>query len=329
MFRRLPAVALLLALAAPAQAGVIAGYVKDSQTNYDARYDRFSSGFDFPPGAPTTPVANSSSAFVAAGIDLSGVGWLASDSRFAVTLISPRHILGAAHVGFGNGQVQFVNAAGQVKTYTVSTGSNPPVTITTPGQPPGQPSDLLLGTLTEAVPAADGVRYFGVAGVTATQAVGLPMLAYGQNQSTAYADSPHLGTNVIDQVILTSFDGTNPNSDRTRVMTYDWTAGVPGEMYLIGGDSGGPAFTWTTDRDLALIGVHYGVSRATTDPRPGDFSASTFVPAYIDPLNMAMAGSGFQVTVVPVPEPAGLLAVTGLALAAGAIRRRRAAGLSA
>jgi hypothetical protein len=65
------------------------------------------------------------------------------------------------------------------------------------------------------------------------------------------------------------------------------------------------------------------VSRATTDPQPGDFSASTFVPEYIVPLNAAMAGTGFQVTVVPVPEPAGLLAVAGLAAAAGLMRRRR------
>ena len=43
-----------------------------------------------------------------------------------------------------------------------------------------------------------------------------------------------------------------------------------------------------------------------------------------------MASSGFQVTVVPVPEPAGVLAVAGVALVAGAIRRRRrAACLSA
>src|SRR5688500_15913792 len=118
MCRRLPAVALLLALATPAPAGVISGYDPASQASHDT-YDRFVSGY------PTAPVPNSSSAFVAAGIDLSGVGWQAGNSRAAVTLISPRHILGANHVGFGAtetqpAQVQFVNAAGQVKTYTVT-----------------------------------------------------------------------------------------------------------------------------------------------------------------------------------------------------------------
>ncbi|HET6574912.1 MAG TPA: trypsin-like serine protease [Fimbriiglobus sp.] len=304
MCRHLLAVALLLALAAPAPAGVIAGYDPASQASHDT-YDRFASGF------PTAPVPNSSSAFVAAGIDLSGVGWLAGDPKFAVTLISPRHILGANHVGFPGGQVQFVNAAGQVKTYTVMSTTR----LTTPGQT--QPSDLLLGTLSAAIPAADGIRYIGVAGVTAAQAVGLPMLAYGQNP--AYAPSPHLGTNVINGVSLESFN--NPSDpDQTRVMTYDWAAGVPGEMYLIGGDSGGPAFV-RADGDLALAGVHYGVSRSTNDPQPGDFSASTFVPEYITGLNAAMAGSGFQVTVVPVPEPAGLLAFAALAVTAGVVRR--------
>ncbi|HVK16298.1 MAG TPA: hypothetical protein VM533_05070 [Fimbriiglobus sp.] len=307
MCRNLPVVALLLALAAPAPAGVIASY--NSGTN-----DRFASGF------PTAPVPNSSSAFVAAGMDLSGIGWLANDPKFAVTLISPRHIIGAAHVGFGNGTVQFLNAAGQVMSYTVTSTTG----LTTPGQT--QPSDLLLGMLSAAVPATDGVRHFGVAGVTATQAVGLPILANGQNPS--YSTSPHIGANAIDSVILASFGGTNP--DQTRVMTFDWTAGTPGEMYLIGGDSGGPAFV-RAHGDLALVGVHYGVSRATTDPQPGDFSASTFVPEYIDPLNAAMAAGGFQVTVVPVPEPAGLLAVAGAVLTVGVVhrRRRRTAGLSA
>jgi MYXO-CTERM domain-containing protein len=316
MCRRLPAVALLLALAAPAPAGVISGYDPNSQASHDT-YDRF---LRSDPGFPTAPVPNSSSAFLAAGVDLSGVGWVPGRPElFALTLISPQHFVTAAHTSLGpNTEVRFVNADGQVKSYTVGSVQ----AIPTPGQSAN--SDLLLATLTAAVPAADRVRHFGVAGVTAAQAVDLPILAYGRNDPAYQTRSPHLGTNEIDQVVLTSFGG----AERTRVMIYDWTTGVPGEIYLIGGDSGGPAFV-RSHGDLALIGVHYGVSRATTDPQPGDYSASTFVPEYVDGLNAAMAGSGFQVAVVPVPEPTGLLAVVGLALAAGVIRRRRAAGLSA
>ena len=44
MRRRLPAAALLLALAAPTHAGVISGYDPASQTSHDT-YDRFASGF--------------------------------------------------------------------------------------------------------------------------------------------------------------------------------------------------------------------------------------------------------------------------------------------
>jgi hypothetical protein len=300
MCRRLPAVALVLALAAPVRAGVIAGYDPASPASHDT-YDRFASGF------PTAPVPNSSSAFVAAGIDLSGVGWLPTPPpavpQFAVTLISPQHVLGAAHVGFGNGQVTFLNADGLLKTYTVTSA----VAIPTPGQ--SQPSDLLLGTLSEAIPASDRVRYFGVAGVTAAQAVGLPILPYGQNP--AYSTSPHLGKNVIDAVELV-------NSTRTAL--YDYTPSSPGDLYLISGDSGGPVFTRAASGDLALIGVNY-VHSGTDTPQPGDFSGSTFVPEYINGLNANM-GTTYQVTVVPVPEPAGLLAVAAV-VAVGVIRHRR------
>jgi hypothetical protein len=300
MRRRLLAVALLFATAAPAAAGVIAGYDP-------AVHDRFTSGF------PTEPVPNSSSLFLGSGVDLSGIGWRADAPQFAVTLISPQHVIGAAHVGFGSGQVQFVNAAGQVMTYTV-TGTT---RISTAGT--GLNSDLLLGTLSAPVPEADGIRYFGVADVTTATAVGLPMLAYGQNP--AYSTSPHLGTNVIDTVGLASFDDFQ--TEATWVMVFDWTPDTPGEIYLIPGDSGGPAFVRAADGDFALIGVHYGVSRVTTDPQPGDFSASTFLPEYIDGLNAAMAGTGFQVTLVPVPEPAGLLAAAGLVAVAAWGRRFR------
>jgi hypothetical protein len=299
MCRRLPAVALLLALAASAPAGVISGYDPASPMSHQT-YDRFASGY------PTAPVPNSSSAFVAAGIDLSGIGWRADNSRYSVTLISPRHVLGAVHVGFGNA-VQFVNAAGELKTYTVTSA----VSITTPG---GGPSDLLLGTLSEAVPATDGVRHFGVAGVTAAQAVGLPVLPYGQNPSF-YGSSPHLGTNTIDAVELIS---------STRTALYNYTPSTPGDLYLIGGDSGGPMFT-RANGDLALIGVHYVNSGDPappgSEPLAGAASGSTFVPEYVAGLNAVMDDTGYQVTVVPVPEPAGLLAFAALTVAVCMVRR--------
>jgi hypothetical protein len=317
MRRHLPAV-LLLALASPAQAGVIAGYDPASQTSHDT-YDRFSSGF------PDAPVPNPSPLFVAAGVDLTGVGWHPDDPRFALTLISPQHFVTAAHVGVGS-TVRFATATGLVRTYTVASTTRLTTTfVNAGGQQQTLPSDLLLGTLTAPIPAADGIRYFGVLGASEAQAVGLPILAHGQNPSYVTPANPtvnpHLGRNVIDSVALESFD--NFQSEATRTALYDWTPGNPGEFYLIGGDSGGPAFV-RVGNDLALVGVHYGVSDPTTTPQPGDISASTFVPDYITDLNAAMAPTGFQVTVVPVPEPAGVLAAAGLAVAAGLVRRRRA-----
>jgi hypothetical protein len=320
MRRHLLAAAFLLAPAGPAHAGVIYGYDPASQTSHDT-YDRFSAGF------PNQPIPNASPLFVGAGVDLTGVGWHPDDPRFAVTMISPQHFVTAAHVGAGS-TVNFANAAGQVHSYTVQSSVAIPTTFTNAqGQQQTLPSDLLLGTLSAPIPAADGIRYFGVLGVNETQATGLPILAHGQNPSYVTPSNPtvnpHLGRNTIDTVGLTSFN--NFATEATRVMTYDWTPGNPGEFYLIGGDSGGPSFV-RVGNDFALVGVHYGVSNATTTPNPGDISADSFVPDYIQGLNNAMASTPYQVTVVPVPEPVGVLAAVGLAVAAGLVRRRLRTG---
>src|SRR5207245_2684113 len=111
---------------------------------------------------------------------------------------------------------------------------------------------------------------------------------------------------------------------------YDWTPGVPGEIYLIGGDSGGPAFLRFGDQ-LALVGVHYGVSNPTTTPNPGDLSASTFVPLYADQLRAELARAGFELRVLPsaaAPVPAPPTLAVGLVMVAtlgvvGLNRRRR------
>ncbi len=314
--RRL-SVAVLLLAAAPAPAGVINGYDPASQTSHDT-YDRFASGF------PTAPVPNSSSLFLGSGVDLSGVGWRTDNPTFAVTLISPQHLLTEVHVGIGS-QVSFLGGDGVVHTYAVDQTNNKPVAINThytdaTGTHTVR-SDLLLVTLTAPIPAADKVRFFPIAGLSEAQTPGVPVLAYGQNP--AYSTSPHLGTNTAAQVALASFG--DPSTETTRVVTYNYTGLRPGEFYLIGGDSGGPLFT-RDGNDFALLGTHYGHS-GTDTPRPGvDFSASTFLPSYVDDLNAAMAPTGFQVTLAPVPEPTAVLAVGGLVIGVGMVRRRRSSG---
>jgi hypothetical protein len=284
---------LLLVLPVSAQAGVIVGYNPFDPASH-ARYDRFTGGF------PTAPVANTSPTFLGAGLDLSGVGWIASAPNFAVTMISPQHFLAAAHVGTGSA-VQFVGAGGVVHTYSVASSTR----LTTTFGSSTLPSDILIGTLSAPIPTADGVTSYAIAGLTEGAVTGLPLLAYGQN--AGYATSPHLGTNVADGTALESFDGFN--TEATRVIYYDFTPEVNGEIYLIGGDSGGPLFTLINGQ-LALIGGHYGVSNPTLNPNAGDISASTFAPAYLDELNRVTGG---QIRVLAVPEPSTL--AVGLALA--------------
>lgn len=322
------AAALAAAAATPARAGVISGFDPGNPASH-LTYDRFLAGF--PPAGPGSAVVpNASPLFVGSGLDLTGVGWRAESPAFAVTLISPRHFVTAAHSGVG-GEVRFADAAGVVRSYAVAGATRLTTTFRDPvtGAPRTLASDLLVGTLATPVAASDGVAPLPVAGVSADGVLGRQLLVYGQNP--AYGPSPHLGTNAADAVTLASFDGFA--SEGTAVVAYGWTPGVAGEIYLVGGDSGGPAFLRVGDR-LALVGVHYGVSNPTTSPNPGDVSASTFVPFYTDQLRAALARDGFELGVLPVsaaaPVPApGTLAV-GLAMAAalGAVglRRRRAGG---
>jgi hypothetical protein len=309
------ALAALLAVTAPAPAGVIVGYDPASPASH-ATYDRFVSGF------PTAPVANQSPLFVGAGVGLTGVGWRTDAPQFGVTLITPQHFLAAAHVGVG-GRVSFTNGAGAVFAFDVSSTTRLPTMFTGPGgETQTLPSDLLLGTLTSPVPAGTGIRPVPIAGVSAAGVIDSALLVYGQN--TAYSPepgnpNPHLGTNVADGVTLASFDGFA--SEATQVLLYDYTPGAPGEIYLIGGDSGSPAFV-RVGGQLALVGVHYGVTNPTTDPRPGDVSASTFVPAYIEELRRATAGSGFSITVLEVPEPGTLGVALALAVTLRLTRAR-------
>lgn len=291
------------------RAGVIVGYEQGDPASH-ARYDRFAGGF------PSAPVANTSPVFIGAGYDLSGVGWIAGSPHLAVTMITPQHFLAAAHVGTGS-SVQFVGAGGVVQTYAVASSTR----LNTQFAGGTLPSDVLIGTLAAPIPDSHGITSYPIAGLTDSTTPGTPLLVYGQNP--AYGTSPHLGTNVADGTALESFDGFA--TEATRVVFYDFTPGVDGEIYLIGGDSGGPLFT-VVNGQLALIGGHYGVSNPTTNPNAGDISASTFLPSYLNELNRVLAGSGYQARVLAVPEPATLslgVALAGVFGLARCVRRFR------
>lgn len=328
---RRPALALALALTlatlAPARGGVINGYDPASAVSR-ATHDRFAAGW------PSAPVANSSAAFVGAGLDLSGIGWI-SGSTAAVTLISDRYVIGAAHVGGFNAgaSLTFVGSSGAVVTRTVESATVLTTTFTdSQGQQRTLPSDLRVARLSGTLTAAEhGVRRVGIAD-PATVAPGLGLLVHGQN--TAYgANNFYLGRNTLDRISLESFTpdaGGDPQNEATLTAIYQ-AGTAAGNGYLTPGDSGGPLLARTpAAADLpALAGVHYGVTNPNIPldgypADPNEFSASSFAPAYIDQINQVMAADNLTVLVVPVPEPAGLVLVAAAGVWA-ARRRRRAA----
>jgi hypothetical protein len=296
-------------------------------------YDRFLGPY------PSAPVTNNSPQFILSaftstagtGRNLSGIGWSPANPAFSVTLVSPQHILGNFHVFqgglFGPGtSVQFLNRAGQLRTYQLSAAQpfRPTTTFNIGMGNQTLPSDVFLGTLSAPIPASDLIDFFPVVSAPESQFINRQFFAHGQNPayvnpSTGTA-SPHFGTNNVDAITLLSFDGQVPVNEATQATVYDFNSALNGEIHLIGGDSGGPSLL-NSNGQLGLFGTHYGLDPTTNT------SADAFVPFYINQLNGAMASTGFQLTLIGVPEPSAFL-LAGVAAIAGWRRlrsRRRAA----
>lgn len=282
--------------------------------NYDAAVnERFASGFES--GAP---VANTSSSFTLAGYNLSGVGWQAANNDFAVTLVSPRVFLTAAHVAPGTSStVSFLGADGVKRNYTVSSVS----TLTYNGQN----TDLALGVLTEAVDTAQIGFYAGIyLGNSSAHYQNLPVTLYGANG--------RVGTNTVDAVgaadlLPFGHTDTQPNDSVISVMDFD---PVTGEAQGQGGDSGSPTFVRVGGNQLALFGIHSAINanpppQQTYDSLPL-FAAYSQIDAAVIAAGYAPGWGVYDFTASPIPEPASAAALAGLGAAlAGGLRRRRRA----
>jgi hypothetical protein len=317
------AVVVCLIGSAPAFGGVIVGFDPNNPVSV-ATYDRFTSGF------PNNPVPNTSPLFTGAGLDLSGAGWRVN-GNWGVTLVSPQQFVTAAHTGlFSPGeQVRFLGADGVVHSYAVATDPNTGAVIQTrltttftdptTGAPRTLPSDLLVVTLANPVPAADRVHPLAVGSGIAPPGTGL--LVYGQNPDYG-TDTRQLGRNTLDAIDLASFD--NLATEATVVSLYDFTRTLTGDTALIGGDSGSPLLTRFGDTAVVL-GTHYGVEGDLNDPNSTYLSASAYLPYYLGQLQAVVGASGQSLQVVPlaVPEPATVALFAGCCALGICLRRRR------
>ena len=75
-----------------------------------------------------------------------------------------------------------------------------------------------------------------------------------------------------------------------------------------------------------LLDLYFGPDFAidTANPGPGVNynNFSSYLGAYLDPLNTIVTGDGYDLTVVPIPEPTGVLVLAGGA-GVSLLRRRR------
>jgi hypothetical protein len=314
--KRLLACTVLLLTSSLSHASVIAGYSATSPSTvppftpntYDQRFDRFST--NFPTESPST---NTSGSFVLAARDLSGIGWISSDPLRRLTMITPKHFVAAAHTGlinlYTNGtSVSFLDASNNVVTATVQSATRVPSL-----GGPNPFTDIVFGTLMNDVPT--GITSYALPSGTDAQFL---------NRPTHHYDQEHrVGLNRVTGLL----DGQTVDGDTTNIVFFDDlplapTGFNPGEIFYTANDSGSPTMMITANGTLSLLGTHYGVFNFMGV----NYSADAFLPDYISTIS-GMLPAGYNLTVVPVPEP-GSFALVSITIVAGLVRRhlRRRAG---
>lgn len=276
--------------------------------------------YRFESGYPGTPVPNTSPNFVAAGYDLSGVGW-GTNSFQSFTMISDQYFVFATHHPPPNSSIFFYSPADNaVVSYTIDTTFS--LALEYPLQAPGNhlKSDLSIGRLTTTIDPADDIAFYPILDLpTSGDYLGQDLLVYGWSAAVGtgvieglggvnlYWDATTPGI-ASDDVLntVTNFDALND----TFVMSYTQGAGA-GEALLQGGDSGSPSFVvW--NGSLALVGVHSAVSGST--------NYDVFIPAYLTQLS----DEGIPISTVPEPTTLLLLGCAGFVTLAARRGRRGA-----
>ncbi len=237
-------------------------------------------------------------------LDLSGIGWSVQDPTKQLTLVSPRHFVGANHFRPGIGStVSFLATDNALHTLTVAS-------ITAVTNQDGSESDLYLGEFTGEIPATAAV---------------LPLPYLNLTNEAAYAGQAILvagkaargGRGTIGSV--SDFGGdpiTGGAGIQTRAFTFSYTsaAGSVDDAHAEGGDSGSPSFAVQNGR-AALVGTHTAVLTAPFTVTTYD----TLVPHYTPKINTLMESKGLRIRKSDPPATSftllgattGLLARTG------------------
>lgn len=246
------------------------------------RHDRFI-------GFPSSPTLNPGAWFDASAY--SGVGWSVSDPRRQFVLVSPQHILFAAHWGLSPGEViRFLAPDGTLRDYAVESSTHVKVD--------GSGVDLALGRLTEPVAAETGIKP-------------LPYLHF--SDSAAYADIPLQVFGDSGRVGAGKLRGYNYLDAGTGVTWMSYFSRMasetgPDDCFFEIGDSGSPTFSLWNGKP-ALVGTH---SMLYTDAQHTFyFNYDSFVPTYVPQLDTLLAEDGWRM--IPSDAPA-----TGLTAAASA-----------
>ena len=245
----------------------------NSYTGNEAAYNRFASGYS------SAPVNNTSTAFIGAGYDWSGVGWSAVNSNQSVAMLSPQHVLYAAHYTPST-TLRFTAGAGTITSATVKSYSGALVA--------GQ--DLAVGTLSAPVSSTAGIATYALwfQGYNATPYVGKSLLVYGMSARIGKANVNSFWVNT----------GTDLSPDTTTVrknlLMFTNTPATQGAGYcnFQVGDSGSPTFYTSPEGKLVLTGVHYAVS-STASGQASYASWDSMAAGLLPELNLEMAKTGW------------------------------------
>lgn len=258
--------------------------------------------FTLTTGWESAPAFNTSS--IAASYDQTGIGWNSDGGLwYSATMITDMHFVTAKHAKPSvGGTFSFLNADGDVKTYTVASYD----------YLGGGTSDIAIGTFTAAIASADKIAFYSILDLGAqSNYIGEDVLMTGLAFYKSY----------WGESTITGFNDDFGSYGNVAVTTYGAT-GDADDAFLRGGDSGGSVFIATDGGELGLMGVNHAVSDTTSPFDPPIYSYHSNLPSYLSEIQTLVAADGRSIntiTTLAVPEPGtyALLALgTGLLLLA-------------